>query len=139
MTPTVVGWPRRTAGERTRVIALAAGESVDSVVLDALTKLASDAFAITLATVGPAPVALPPGIAQLLLPATDAAAGKAIAALDADVLVDIDGMAAATLTLLAQHPARNVWTFASLPHSKPLVDRSFENTEALAAAVPLAA
>jgi hypothetical protein len=78
---------------------------------------------------------LPPGIAQLLLPATDAAAGIAIAALDADVLVDVDGMAAATSTLLAQHPARHVWTVASLPHSEPLIDRSFENAEALAAAL----
>ena len=136
MTPAVrVGWSQRTAGGRTRVVVLAADQSTVGAVINALTKLPADAFTITVATVGPARTAVPPAVVQLVLPAADAGAGKAIAVLDPDVLVDVDGMRAATFTVLAQHPARHVWTLASLPHSKPLVDRVFEHADALAAAL----
>ncbi len=130
-----VGWPRRTAGKRTRVVVLAVGECVDSATLEALTALASTAFAVTVATVDSSRLRLPPGVAQLVLADTDAAAGTSIAALDADVLVDLEGMNVATPTLLAQHPARHVWTIAALPYATPLVDRAFEHADALVAAL----
>jgi predicted O-linked N-acetylglucosamine transferase (SPINDLY family) len=129
-----VMWPRRTAGERTRVVALVAGDAASTVDLDALTGLSPAAFALTIATVGTPRFALPQDVATVALPpAPDAAAARMIAALDPDVLVDLSGMETATGRLLAQRPARQLWTVASMrhPHSIPIVDRVLDDRHAL--------
>ena len=131
-----LGWPRRTAGERTRVLLLAVDASADSAVLDAMAKLAPETFALTVATLGSPRFAIPQGIAHLILsPSLDATAASAIAALDPDVMIDFSGMSVATGSLLAQRPARQTWTTASLPHAPPLVDRAFDDFHALASAL----
>ena len=128
-------WPRRTAGERTRVLLLALDESADSVAQDVMMSLSRDAFAVILATLGPARLAIPQGVTQLILPISSDPATTAIAALDPDVLVDLTGMKAPTGALLALRPARQTWTLGDLPHAKPLVDRSFVDPRALATAL----
>ncbi|MEO8676597.1 MAG: tetratricopeptide repeat protein, partial [Casimicrobiaceae bacterium] len=131
MTPPVpLVWPRRTAGDATRVLVLATGMGNESAAIDAIANLASDSFAVTVAGTGAPRDSLPPGVAQWILPTfLDVAAAKAIAALDVDVLIDAAGLAAATGPLLAQHPARQVWTIAALPHMRPLVDRAFGDVD----------
>ena len=92
-TPAVpLQWPRRTAGTKTRVVALVDGEGGDSATVGALSRLAPDELAITFVTFGTPNFLLPEAAAHLVLPAAPDAAGKAIAALDPDVLVDFAGM-----------------------------------------------
>ena len=137
MTPPVpLVWPRRTAGAATRVLVLAGGPGDDAAAVDAIAKLASEAFAVTIASMGTPRASLPSGVTQWILPAVpDVAAAKGISALDADVLIDVAGLAAATGPLLAQHAARQSWTIAALPHAMPLVDRAFGDVDALAEAL----
>jgi predicted O-linked N-acetylglucosamine transferase (SPINDLY family) len=133
--PVPFRWPRRTAGDRTRVLLLAVNESAESAVPEAAANLSPEAFALTAATLGPARSAMPSGVTHLILPISSDAAAKAIAALDLDVLVDLAGMSASTGTLLAQRPARQTWTLAPLPHAPPLIDRAFAEPRALAEAL----
>ena len=135
-TPAVpLQWPRRTAGTKTRVVALVDGEGGDSATVGALSRLAPDELAITFVTFGTPNFLLPEAAAHLVLPAAPDAAGKAIAALDPDVLVDFAGMSTPSHPVLAQHPARQTWTTAKVPYAPPLIDRAFTDFEALAVAL----
>ena len=72
----------------------------------------------------------------LVLPRSpDAAAARQLAALDADILVDLAGVSAATGPLLAPHPAREIVTLAALaaPNGEPLIDRALPPGTDLAA------
>jgi predicted O-linked N-acetylglucosamine transferase (SPINDLY family) len=132
------GWPRRVAGARTRVAVLVPASDIDSDAVRALMRLPREDFAITLAVLGVPPKALPKEATGIVLPVPhDAAAAKAIAAQDPDVLVDLAGMRAPIGSLLAQRPARAVWTLSTLrvPHAAPLADRRFGDVDSLAAAL----
>jgi len=134
--PVPLGWPRRTAGQRTRVLMLAVEASNEAVVAEVIAGLAPETFALTVATLGPPRFAMPQRVAHLVLPsALDAVAARTISAFDPDVMIDFAGMGAATAALLAQRPARETWTSASLPHADPLVDRAFDDIGALVAAL----
>jgi predicted O-linked N-acetylglucosamine transferase (SPINDLY family) len=132
------GWPRRVAGAPTRIVALVRGRDLDSAPVGAIARLPRDAFAITFAMLGAPQVSVPQDAGGIVLPAPpDGAAAKAIAAQDADVLVDLAGMEAAAGPVLAQRPARQVWSLSTLrsPHAQPLVDRAFADTDSLIAAL----
>ena len=115
-------WPRRTAGARLRVLVLQ-GSAMPGAVADIvrqLDALPESAFDVTRIDVD----------AQLSTDGSDGEAvevslARAFAAGDPDVLIDLTGTAAATGPLLAQRPAREIWTTAALPWHQvaPLVDR----------------
>ena len=140
--PVPLLWPRRTAGDRLRVIALhspsAAGNAAMLAVLAALPR---ESFAITIASIGGTALPVRDGAASLALPAQpDAATAKAIGAGDFDVLVDFAGLAAATGPLLAERPARMIWTVdaLTLPNTAPLIDRVIDGADGLPAALSAA-
>jgi tetratricopeptide (TPR) repeat protein len=125
-------------GAHARVVVVVPANAIDSGTIRAIAGLPRDAFAITLAVLGVPASSLPPDTFGLVLPAPpDAAAAKAIAAQDADVLIDLAGMEAAAGSLLAQRPARAIWTLSTLrvPHAAPLADRRFDDLKALIAAL----
>ena len=133
-TPTA--WPRRVAGACTRVVFVVPADAIDSDAIRAIAGLPRDAFAITLAVLGVPTSALPRDTVGLVLPAPpDSAAAKAVAAQDADVLIDLGGLDAAAGSLLAQRPARAIWTLSTVrvPHVAPLADRRFDDMKALIA------
>ena len=72
-----------------------------------------------------------------LLAEADADTARIVAARDCDVLIDAAGLAADTAQMLAARPARALWALAtSLPsHRAPLVDRTFDDADALADAL----
>ena len=128
-------WPLRTAGPRCRVVVLVAVRGIDPPALGALSDvLATDAGTVEtfVALVGgaalPADWPLPEAArAVRVIPlATDPDAGdaKRIAALDADLLVDLVGLDAAVGKLLAYAPARRCVTLPVLPrrHREPLAE-----------------
>jgi predicted O-linked N-acetylglucosamine transferase (SPINDLY family) len=132
------GWPRRVAGARTRVAVLVPASEIDSAAVHALLRLPRENFAVALAVLGVPPKAMPKDATGIVLPVPpDAAAAKAVIAQDADVLVDLAGMRAPIGSLLAQRPARAVWTLSTLaaPHAAPLADRTFGDADSLAAAL----
>jgi protein O-GlcNAc transferase len=137
--PVPLLWPRRTAGGRLRVIVLRAPESgADTATQLAINALPLAAIELTVATVGAPAGAVAEGIASIALPAQpNATIAKALAAREPDVLVDLAGLMAATGPLLAQRPARAIWTIDSLalPNVAPLVDRTFGTADELAAAL----
>ena len=137
--PVPLSWPRRTAGDRLRVMTLHSPVApLDAATLAALASLPRESFAITMASIGDATLPAGDGTASLALPAQpDAATAKAIGAGDFDVLIDLAGLAAATGPLLAQRPARTIWTVAALPlpNAAPLVDRVIDGADGLAAAL----
>ena len=123
--PAPLLWPRRTAGDRLRVAVLlpvVADESA-SRALGALAGLPLAMFEPMLASIGPksrdvvavlgdaatkvAELPLQPGFAV----------SRALAARDADVLVDMAGLAAAVGPLLAYRPARAIWTVSTAGQS----------------------
>ena len=139
------GWPRRCAGRRIRLIVLLPSHWANDAARASTTLLMSlprDAFDIAVATIGPASTevrdaasALAPGFAELpALP--DAAIAKSLAARDPDVLLDLAGLDAAAAPLLAQRPARAIWTVgrahAIVP---PLADRAFADGNEMIAAL----
>ncbi len=133
-----LGWPRRVAGAATRVVVLVPGDGLLTGAVAAIDALPRDAFALTFAVLGAPQSALPPDAGGFVLATPpDAAAARAIAAQDADVLVDLAGMEGAAGPILAQRPARRIWTLSSLglPHAEPLVDRAFGDAAALVAAL----
>jgi protein O-GlcNAc transferase len=131
--PFPLAWPQRCAGDRLRVVAVI-GPLVDDVVADAVAALAAataDACDVTLAWIDAAAAPQIPSAARalraLVLPRSpDAAAAKELAALDADMLLDLAGIAASTGPLLAPRPAREIVTLAALvaPNGEPLIDRA---------------
>ncbi len=131
-------WPRRVAGTHTRVVVVVPANAIESGALRAIAGLPRDAFRVTLAVLGVPASPLPQNAVGLVLPAPpDTAATNAIAAQDADVLIDLAGMEAAAGSLLAQRPARTIWTLSTVhaPHAAPLVDRNFDDAKALIGAL----
>jgi predicted O-linked N-acetylglucosamine transferase (SPINDLY family) len=123
-------WPRRTAGTALRVAYLVAPGTrlnIDGVAIDTETYLrvivathARERIAATVCVVGEAPLTvvsalLPPEIpAATLGTVPDAALARSLAEADADALVDLVGFGAAIGPLLAQRPARTLWTYPGL-------------------------
>ena len=136
-------WPRRTAGERLRVVALA-GRPSDPVAVSSLAALAAlpeDRFDLTIANcdgsefaarTANAPGAVRPRIVALAQ-LSDMDDAMRLAVLDPDVIVDLVGLEAATGPLLARRPARTILTVAGLaiPNVAPLVDRADVPPQAL--------
>lgn len=144
--PMPLTWPRRTAGRRMRVVmlTLAAMEPAAVSAMSALVALPRDSFDLTQVVISlqrDADGDLAQDnhdIARLVLPATpDLNAIKAVAALDADVLIDLAGLAGVTGPLLAARPARAQWTVATLRacNAAPLVDRVEAEVMAICAAL----
>ena len=144
--PMPLPWPRRTAGKRLRIVALVDDHPNATAVRLArtLASLPRNAFDVTLATLGTAALS-PPMVAVptddnliLELPrAVDPRSGQRVAALDPDVLIDLVGLVGPAGPLLAQRPARAVWTVSVLPLANvaPLVDRVVTDEVALQAAL----
>ncbi|HEY2970343.1 MAG TPA: tetratricopeptide repeat protein, partial [Casimicrobiaceae bacterium] len=149
-------WPRRTAGTALRVIYLVAPGTrltIDGVAIDVDTYLraivathARERIVATVCVVGEAPVSavsalLPPEVQTATLgPVPDAALARSLAEADADALVDLVGLGAAIGPLLAQRPARTLWTYPGLAGANvaPLVTHALpspsgDDAEALAA------
>lgn len=136
--PVPLMWPRRTAGERLRVLAVLPALVEDpeaAAAVHELTALAPAAFDVAFAAIGSTPAQGPSAIA--LPDEPDAQAARYLAVRDADVLIDLAGLAANAGPLLAQRPAREIWTIATLalPNVAPLVDRTLPTPDALAPAL----
>jgi len=137
-------WPRRTAGVALRVVVLLPVETNDQMrsAIRALLALPHEAFDLLLATVGPKS---PDVVAVLgdaaakvaVLPAwPDMSVAKAVAARDPDVLIDMNGLAAAAAPFLAVRPARALWSLGHpAAHVPPLVDLAVADAEDLLAAL----
>ena len=137
-------WPLRSAGRRLRLIVLLPAAAIDAAARGALAKIAAlprDAFDTAIATMGRASAevmdlarGVAPAVAELPM-SSDALVGKALAARDFDVLLDLVGTAAAPL--LAQRPARAIHALATIsePNASSLVDRVFDDDGALIAAL----
>lgn len=132
--PVPLPWPRRTAGNRLRIAVLLPVVADESAmrVLAALAALPPVKFDLMLASVGSkahdVAAALGDDTARVaqLGSQPDFAVAKALAARDADVLVDMAGLAAAVGPLLAHRPARAIWAVSAMVatmHRPPLVDR----------------
>jgi predicted O-linked N-acetylglucosamine transferase (SPINDLY family) len=134
-------WPRRSAGEETRLVWLVAPGApirIGEVAIDPIRYLQTIAaalprerFASTVCLVADAaqdaPALESAGLrVSLLGAAPDPARARALAELDADVLIDLVGMTAPLGPLLAQHVARSQRTLAGLTaaHPAPLIDGS---------------
>lgn len=131
-------WPRRTAGAALRVAYLVPGTdlSIDGVAIDREVYLRTvvaahprERIAATVWVVGTTPLSairslLPSGLPVATLgPIPDAALVRALLEADADALVDLVGFGAAIGPLLAQRPARTVWTYPGLARANaaPLI------------------
>ena len=132
-------WPRRTAGAALRIAYLIAPGRplrVGTVDMDAdryLRHVAaahpSERIAAVVFDVGasPSPGSAPAGPARWAMTALGSAPApgmaQRLAEADLDAIVDLAGMTAATGPLLAQRPARSVWTLDSLfaAHAAPLI------------------
>ena len=131
-------WPRRTAGTALRVAyVVAAGTrlTIDGVAIDTddylravVAPQAGGRILAAVFNVGEVPRAaiealLPPDIAVAALATGLEAAASALANVDADALVDLAGLGAPIGPLLAQRPARTLWTYAGLgwANAAPLV------------------
>jgi predicted O-linked N-acetylglucosamine transferase (SPINDLY family) len=131
-----LGWPQRTAGDVLRVAYLVApSRSVRVGALD----IAPDRYLRAVVAAHPrekiaavvfdldAPVSSAPARAGMtaLGPAPGPAVAQRLAEADFDAIVDLAGMTAATGPLLAQRPARSLWTLDSLfaAHAAPLIAR----------------
>jgi tetratricopeptide (TPR) repeat protein len=136
-------WPRRTGGERLR-IAVLLDNCIDASVaeaIDALAALPPAAFEITWlgweSSAGPVTRASTPIPASrhLSLPVHAAQAARRVAALDADVIVDLVGLAGAAGPLLGTRPARAAVTLSTLRAFGPaaLYDRTFASIALLVA------
>jgi predicted O-linked N-acetylglucosamine transferase (SPINDLY family) len=123
-------WPRRTAGSALRVVYLvAAGRplTIDGVAIGLETYLRAivaahvrERIAAMVFVVGEPPLfdlgaASGPDVPVATLGfAPDAAVARSIADADGDALIDLVGLAAAVGPVLAQQPARTLWTYAGL-------------------------
>jgi protein O-GlcNAc transferase len=131
--PVPLLWPRRTAGARVRLLVLQASAMPDAVaaVSQWVDALPDTAFDVTRIDVD---AQFDPDGGEG--DAVEVSLARAFAMGDPDVLLDLTGLAAATGPLLAQRPARAIWTTAALPwhHVAPLVDRVWPDAASLAAA-----
>jgi tetratricopeptide (TPR) repeat protein len=114
-------WPRRTAGKRLRVVVLSGEGDVASSAQASIGALPTERFDVT-----------------IIAPAAENA--RAIGCRDADVLVDLAGLASPVGVLLAARPARSRMTIASLrTHNRaPLVDSIADDADDLLAALATA-
>ena len=137
-------WPRRTAGLSLRVVALLPGGTNEQArgVIRALLALPQEAFDLLLATIGPKSPDVMAALGNAAvkvaaLPAwPDMAVAKAVAARDPDVLIDMNGLAAAAGPFLAVRPARAIWALDHpAAHVPPLVDRRVADAEDLVSAL----
>ncbi|MEP7275191.1 MAG: tetratricopeptide repeat protein [Betaproteobacteria bacterium] len=131
-----LAWPRRTSGAALRVVVVTAARRPAQEALARLQALPRARFAVVVATLGAkaAQVTVP----CLALPGTPTMQdAKRVATLDADVLVDLSGLAARAGPLLAQRPARLRLTLAELPlsHVAPLVEHAVADVDALIGAL----
>jgi len=143
--PVPLSWPRRTAGDRLRIVALipATADGAARTSVSAMAGLPRDAYDVMLACVGPAAsdwveLARDAAARVVELPKQpDVAVAKGLAAGDPDLMVDVAGLGAAIGPLLAARPARAVWGVAAggPAHSPPLVDRVVADAPALVAAL----
>lgn len=118
-----LAWPARTSGAALRVAVVHAGDPAAQATLAKLRALPAAQCEVTVVTLGDA-VASEPGAVRLS-GAPTAQDARRVAALDADIIVDLSGLAARAGALLAQRPARLRVTLAdiAMPHAPPLVDR----------------
>jgi len=132
-------WPRRTAGVELRVAYLVAGTTtleiggVDIALETYLREIVAahqqGRVAATAFVLGERPpfdlaAACGPDVPVVLLgTAPDAALARAIAEADADALIDLVGLASPVGPVLAQQPARTLWTYVELANANvaPLV------------------
>jgi len=144
-------WPRRAAGHPLRVIVLAGSQSspAGEAAVRTLAGLAHADFTLTWVTLLHSPAHMPQaqddssrsgsaGAASetlVLRGIPGAINARQLAALDADVVLDLAGMAQPTGALLAQDIARTAVTLSTLDlcNVGPLVDRSLGSVEELAA------
>ena len=133
-------WPRRTAGAALRLLYLVAPErplAIDGRAIDLESYLreivaahARERFAATLLVVGerlpfdPAAACGPDVAVVSLGPAPDSAFARVVADADGDCLIDLVGLGAPVGPLLAQRPARTLWTYEGLAavNVAPLID-----------------
>ena len=131
-------WPRRNAGAPLRVAYLLApsrpvatgGASITAldylqsiVTAHARDKIVASVFLVDVGSPDPAVVAAAEVIpAVVLRPASEPPVARIFAESDFDVLIDLAGMDFACGTLLAQKPARSIWTYERLDrgHTAPL-------------------
>ncbi|MEP6656400.1 MAG: tetratricopeptide repeat protein [Betaproteobacteria bacterium] len=147
--PVPLPWPRRTPGSRWRVLVLvAASEALAALARleGALSNAARARCEMFLAIIGNAADtdlsslsvngATTRVIALSEFP--DVGDARRLAALDADMLVDLAGLAASTGPVLAQRPARTLITTAAMAASAPvpLVDMALATLAALEAQLP---
>jgi len=143
--PASLTWPRRTAGERWRIVALLP-PLADGAALAAASVVAGlprDTCDVMLACVGTAArgwvdLAREAAVRVVELPLQpDVAVAKGLAVGDPDVLVDVAGLGASIGPLLAARPARAIWGVAAAgpAHSPPLVDQVVADAPALVAAL----
>lgn len=130
-------WPRRSAGSALRVaylLAPGARIEIDGIAIDAADYLRAIVAAhpvgrieATVLVVDETPLRdatlLPPRVRVLALGASQAAMARTLAEIDPDALIDLVGMNAPVGSLLAQRPARSLWTYAGLAgaHVAPLI------------------
>ncbi len=142
-------WPRRTAGDALRVAYLIApGGRIDisGVVIESDQYLRAivaahppERIAAAVYFVGDMPSAerlasLPAGLGvQALGSFPEPALARSIAAIDADVLIDLVGVNAPAGPLLAQKPARSRWTYAGLAGANvaPLIEHALPPPQAV--------
>jgi predicted O-linked N-acetylglucosamine transferase (SPINDLY family) len=133
-------WPRRTAGGAVRVVYLVTANRslhIDGVAVDLETYLreivaahARDRIEPKVFVVGEpgfdmAAVSTPDVPVVTLGSVRDAALARSVADADGDALIDLAGLGAAIGPLLAQRPARTLWTYAGLAeaNTSPLITR----------------
>ncbi|HEY3179796.1 MAG TPA: tetratricopeptide repeat protein [Casimicrobiaceae bacterium] len=111
-------WPRRTRGERPRVVVLAAGDDVVS--QSVLRPLREKGVDVTLIPTD-----------------TDDTRVQRLAAYDADAVIDLAGLAAPVGVMIAQRPARTFITVATLRtrNHAPLIEEVAEDARALVEAI----
>jgi predicted O-linked N-acetylglucosamine transferase (SPINDLY family) len=123
-----LAWPRRTAGEALRLaylvapgIAIEAGGSIlapEAYLAAIVARHVPERVRAWVYVVGDAlpdamVAALPSHVPIVAVgPSPDVAQARAIAAIDADALIDLVGVRASVGPLLAQRPARSIWTYA---------------------------
>jgi predicted O-linked N-acetylglucosamine transferase (SPINDLY family) len=136
-----LAWPRRTVGDALRVALLIPCEAIDIAGLSiapedylsgVVARLSEQRIKAFVYVVGDAATdamlgALSPGLAVAAIgEAPEEAAARAIAEIDADVLLDLVGVQAPVGPLLARRPARGSWTCEGLlgANVAPLIERT---------------
>ena len=134
-------WPLRSAGDRLRILMLLPSGVDDAVasIVSALGRLPVATIDLALAVVGgisslPSELAVPEAAPILALPSRpDAASMRTLATFDADIVIDLCGMAEPVGPALALRPGRSIVSVADIhsPPAAPLVDRVLADAEDL--------